>query len=149
VHGQLRDLHRLHGLREMVPRRLRRDSHASLRGRDGEAGGLRDGHLHRGAAPQEVVGPQAFFFSGMGSTSAFSDLAAGATFSSTGRPSPFRSRLSISARTSGLSFRNCRAFSRPWPMRSPSIAYQAPDFSTTLWSTPRSMRSPSLLIPSP
>ena len=51
-------------------------------------------------------------------------LGAGAGSTATGgvswtNPSNLRSSVSSFCRTSGLSFRNCRAFSRPWPMRSP------------------------------
>jgi hypothetical protein len=44
---------------------------------------------------------------------------------------------------------NCFAFSRPWPMRWLSQENQAPDFSTTPAFTPRSISSPTLLMPSP
>src|SRR5690606_11390113 len=74
------------------------------------------------------------------SSSAFS-ATTGASFS--------RNAASILAATSGLSLRYWRAFSLPWPMRSPSQLYQAPDFSTSLASTPMSMSSPSRLMPSP
>src|SRR5271165_5774178 len=64
-------------------------------------------------------------------------------------PSAVRKSVSIWDRTSGLSFRNWRAFSRPWPMRSPPKLYQEPLFSTMFWAAPRSIRSPSREMPSP
>jgi len=42
-----------------------------------------------------------------------------------------RSLASICARTSGCSFRNIRAFSRPWPIRSSPNESQVPAFCTT------------------
>ena len=47
------------------------------------------------------------------------------------------------AMTSGCSSRNRAAASRPWPMDSPSRAYQAPRFSMRFASTARSTTSPA------
>src|SRR5690349_6675560 len=63
-------------------------------------------------------------------------------------PSSARTRPSSSFARSGLSTRNWRDFSRPWPRRiSPSLGVlienHVPDLSTTFFSTPRSSRSPS------
>ena len=44
-------------------------------------------------------------------------VATGATAASFVNPRCFRSSVSIFFFTSGLSFKNCLAFSRPWPMR--------------------------------
>ena len=54
--GQPRHLHRLHGLREVVPGRLRRHSHGALR--DGLQGPavLRDGDLQRRPCPVKKIG---------------------------------------------------------------------------------------------
>jgi hypothetical protein len=56
---------------------------------------------------------------------------------------------SISAASSGCSFRYSRALSLPWPMRSFLYAYQAPDLSTMPCCTPSSRISPSREMPSP
>ena len=55
----------------------------------------------------------------------------------------FRSKFSIFPRMSACSFKNTRAFSRPWPSRSPPNEIHVPDFSRTPFSTPRSIKSPS------
>ena len=52
-HRQPRHLHRLHGLREVVPGRLRRHPHGAVRDRDQGPRRLRDGDLQRRAARQE------------------------------------------------------------------------------------------------
>src|SRR5918993_4617884 len=59
------------------------------------------------------------------------------------RPAFWRILPSISAATSGLSFRKVFAFSRPCPSRWLSYENHAPDFSTTLALTPRSISSPA------
>src|SRR3989442_12273167 len=64
-------------------------------------------------------------------------------------PSFSRTLASICAATSGCSRRKSRAFSRPWPMRSPPKAYQAPVFSTIPCSDAMSISSPSLEMPVP
>src|SRR6266568_6364937 len=51
-------------------------------------------------------------------------------------PSFSRIFASISAASSGFSFRKSRALSLPWPMRSFLYWYQAPDLSTTPQPTP-------------
>ena len=53
LHGEPGHVHRLHGLREMVPRRLRCHSDGALRDRLQGPRGLRDPELQRGAAGQE------------------------------------------------------------------------------------------------
>src|SRR5882762_6461566 len=64
-------------------------------------------------------------------------------------PSFSRILASISAASSGFSFRKSRALSLPWPMRSFLYWYQAPDLSTTPQLTPSSRISPSRDTPSP
>src|SRR6266849_10092754 len=66
-----------------------------------------------------------------------------------GISSLLRSVFSSLSRMSLFSFRNTRAFSRPWPMRSPPKLIHVPLFSSTPFSTPRSIKSPSREIPSP
>src|SRR5262249_36337123 len=60
-----------------------------------------------------------------------------------------RTLASIALKISGWSIRNCFAFSRPCPIRSPPNENQAPLFSTMLASDDRSTRSPSREIPCP
>src|SRR5271168_5199860 len=50
----------------------------------------------------------------------------GATAASFVNPRCFRSSVSIFFFTSGLSFKNWRAFSRPWPILSPLYPYHDP-----------------------
>src|SRR5258707_1262192 len=75
------------------------------------------------------------------------DVALGLTGS--GISSFLRSAVSSLSRMSLFSFRKTRAFSRPWPMRSPPKLIHVPLFSSKPFSTPRSIRSPSREIPSP
>src|SRR6266403_11157 len=75
------------------------------------------------------------------------DVALGLTGS--GISSFLRSAVSSLSRMSLFSFRKTRAFSRPWPMRSPPKLIHVPLFSSTPFSTPRSIKSPSREIPSP
>ena len=56
LHGEPRHVHRLHGLREVVPRRLRCHSDGPLRHGVQGARGLRDRHVQRRAARQEDRG---------------------------------------------------------------------------------------------
>src|SRR5580692_2657333 len=65
------------------------------------------------------------------------------------KPSCLRSSCSILPRMSAFSFRNTRAFSRPWPRRSFLYEIQVPDFSSKPLLTPRSIKSPSRETPSP
>ena len=74
---------------------------------------------------------------------------AAAGFTTTFGASFSRSFASSCSAMLGLSLRYWRAFSLPWPMRSPMQLYQAPDFSTSLLSTPMSISSPSREMPSP
>src|SRR5205823_5475030 len=73
----------------------------------------------------------------------------GANASGVLMPSFSRIFASISAASSGFSFRKSRALSLPWPMRSFLYWYQAPDLSTTPQLTPSSRISPSRDTPSP
>ena len=54
----------------------------------------------------------------------------------------------ISRLMDGFVLRKSRTASRPCPNRSPLKEYQAPDFSTTRFSTPISTNSPAFEIPS-
>src|SRR5579883_1343153 len=65
------------------------------------------------------------------------------------RPNLSRNAASIFAAICRCSLRYARAFSRPWPIRSPAKLNHDPLFSTIPCSEPRSSRSPSRDIPSP
>src|SRR5215467_3853365 len=92
--------------------------------------------------PQGPLAQRGFLFQ----TSA---VTGGVSASGTFTPSFSRIFASISAASSGFSFRNSRALSLPWPMRSFLYWYQAPDLSTTPQLTPSSRISPSSDTPSP
>jgi hypothetical protein len=62
-------------------------------------------------------------------------------------PACARTFCSMALAICGLSRRKDFAFSRPWPIRWPSALNQAPDFSTIVALTPRSISSPSFEMP--
>ena len=65
------------------------------------------------------------------------------------RPNSALTLLPISSVICGLSLRNLRTFSRPWPSWSPSYVNHEPDFLTTLHCNAMSRTDPSLEMPSP
>src|SRR5690606_29603088 len=86
-----------------------------------------------------------------GAASATVTPAAGSAGASTLAPTPSFSLIffSSSLARSGLSRRNARAFSLPWPSWSPPYVNHDPDLRTNPCSTPMSMRPPSREMPTP
>src|SRR6266851_233394 len=97
-----------------------------------------------------IVSRQNYFFSLLAAAAFFCSAGAASVVSSrTGIPSARFTSHSMRFITSGLSFKVCFEFSRPWPRRSPLYENHAPLFSTTRLFEARSSRSPSREMPSP
>src|SRR5215208_5644275 len=105
--------------------------------------------LHELAMQNAGLSGPAFLVQTYAASSAGASAVSLACNASISRPAFWRILPSILAAISGLSFRKVLAFSRPWPRRWLSYENQAPDFSTTLAFTPRSISSPIFEMPSP